>query len=133
MTTQKMPKEVAVTEFERWAETFEISTDTGDMDKDSKADFEAFKAKFVKRTQSGALKVDDDGVIEFTPRGADSAVRFPEPTGALLSARQDKDNDVQALRRVLAQWTGTPSARFAEMPLADFNFCAGLFSFFGAS
>lgn len=133
MTTQKMPKEVAAAEFERWAQTFEIDTDTDDMDKDSVGDFNAFKSKFLKRVQSGALKIDDEGVIEFTPRGSSGAVRFPEPTGALLSARQDKDNDVQALRRVLAQWTGTPAVRFAEMPLADFNFCAGLFSFFGAS
>lgn len=130
----KVATEVAQHEFERWADTFEIDITTVDLDDEELKAFEAFRAKFVKRVESGALTVDEDGVLEFAPRGdSGDALRFDEPTGALLSARQKNDTDIQAARRVLAAWTGVSPKRFADMKLRDFNFCSELLAFFGNS
>ena len=130
----KVETEVAAAEFERWADTFEIDISTDAFDSEELKAFEAFKTKFIKRIETGALTVDEDGVIEFSPRGDDGdPLRFDEPTGALLSARQKNDSDIQAARRVLAAWAGVSAKRFADMKLRDFNFCSELLAFFGSS
>ena len=130
----KVETEVAVAEFERWADVFEIDISTDAFDPEELKAFDGFKAKFIKRIETGALTVDEDGVIEFSPRGdGDDPLRFDEPTGALLSARQKNDTDIQAARRVLAAWAGVPAKRFADMKLRDFNFCSELLAFFGSS
>lgn len=130
----KVCNEVAAAEFERWAGAFEIDVSTDGLDDEEIKAFEAFRNKFIKRVEKGALTVDDDGVISFTPRGDDGdPLTFDEPTGALLSARQKNDTEVQAVRRVLASWTGAPPKRFAEMKLREFNFCSELLAFFGSS
>jgi hypothetical protein len=130
----KVATEVAQQEFERWAETFEIDISTEAFDPEELKAFDGFKAKFIKRIETGALTIDDDGVIEFSPRGDDGdPLKFDEPTGALLSARQKNDTEIQAARRVLASWTGVAPKRFAEMKLRDFNFCSELLAFFGNS
>ena len=134
MSGTKVNMEAAQAEFIRWADIFEIDTVTDDLKEAELADFEAFRARFVKRVCSGSLMVDEEGTAHFTPRGdAGEAIRFTEPTGAVLSARQPKDTDIQGVRRVMSSWTGEPVSRFATMKLADFNFCAGLLGFFGAS
>lgn len=131
----RVSEEVAVLEFERWAEAFDLDVsgdgleDGGEEDKALKA----FKAKFVKRVQAGSLCVEDGGALEFAPRGGGESITFDEPTGAVLSARQKGDSDVQAARRVLAAWAGVPPKRFADMSLRDFNFCSELLAFFGNS
>ncbi len=130
----KVASDVAQQEFERWAEVFEIDITTNDLDPEELKAFEAFKSKFIKRVESGALTVDEDGVIEFTPRGdSEEPLKFDEPTGSLLSARQKNDTDIQAARRVLAAWASVPPKRFADMKLRDFNFCSELLAFFGNS
>lgn len=130
----KVATEVAQQEFERWAQIFEISTATEGLREEDLRAFEDFKAKFVARVESGALTVDEDGTLEFCPRDDKAeALKFAEPTGAILSARQKSDTDIQAARRVLAAWTGVSPTRFAEMKLRDFNFCAELLAFFGNS
>jgi hypothetical protein len=131
---KKVATEVAETEFARWAEAFDIDTDTADLDDEELKAFEAFSSKFIKRVESGALTVDEDGVLFFAPRGDDGdRLRFDEPTGALLSSRQKNDTDVQAARRALGAWAGVEPKRFADMKLRDFNFCSELLAFFGNS
>lgn len=130
----KVATEVAQQEFERWAEAFEIDITTDALDPEELKAFEGFKAKFIKRVETGALTVDENGTIEFTPRGDDGEpLKFDEPTGALLSARQKNDTDIQAARRVMAAWCGVAPKRFADMKLRDFNFCSELLAFFGNS
>jgi hypothetical protein len=130
----KVSNDVAQQEFERWAEAFEIDITTNDLDDEELKAFEAFKNKFIKRVEKGALTVDEYGVVEFTPRGdSEDPLKFDEPTGSLLSARQKNDTDIQAARRVLAAWAGVPPKRFADMTLRDFNFCSELLAFFGNS
>lgn len=130
----KVAKEVAEQEFERWAEAFEIDTNTAGLSDEELKAFEAFKDKFVKRVESGALSVDENGVIEFSPRGdSEDPLKFDEPTGAILSARQKGDTDIQGGRRMLAAWAGVSPKRFADMKLRDFNFCSELLAFFANS
>lgn len=130
----KVCNEAAVAEFERWASAFEIDISTDGLDEKELKAFEDFRKKFIKRIETGALTVDDDGVIALTPRGDDGdPLTFDEPTGALLSARLKNDSDVQAARRALAQWSGAAPKRFADMKLRDFNFCSELLAFFGNS
>lgn len=134
MKKLKVAREVALVEFERWADVFEIDVSTDDLNEEEAKAFTAFHGKFVKRIETGAVSVDDDGAVSFTPRGDNGdPLKFDEPTGALLSARLKNDNDVQATRRMMAAWSGAPANRFAEMPLRDFNFCAELLAFFGNS
>ena len=134
MKELKVATEVAAVEFERWAELFEIDISTDGLDEEEVKAFEAFRNKFIKRVETGAITLDDDGVISFTPRGDDGdALKFDEPTGSLLSARLKNDSDVQAARRVLAAWSGAAPKRFADMKLRDFNFCSELLAFFGNS
>jgi hypothetical protein len=130
--TKQVAKDVANSDFERWADTFEIDTDTSDLaDAEQKA-FEAFRLKFVKRVQRGSLAVEDGGVLAFY-LDKDNMLRLDEPTGAILSARLKNDDDVQAARRMLGQWAGVPPKVFADMTLRDFNFCSELLGFFGGA
>ncbi len=126
----KVNLEVANAEFERWAESNELSIDTSTFDQDELKSFEAFRQKFIARMQKGQLVVEDDGDLLFTPKGSTEQLRFNEPTGMLLSARMKNDDDTQAARRMLAQWTGAKPATFAEMPLRDFTFCSEILGFF---
>jgi hypothetical protein len=134
MKEKKVVTEVAEAEFDRWADLFEIDISTAGLDKEDLKAFESFRNKFIKRVETGSLTVDDDGVVALTPRGDDGdPLTFDEPTGALLSARLKNDSDVQAARRVLAQWSGAAPVRFSDMKLRDFNFCSELLAFFGSS
>ena len=129
---QKVDRETANAEFERWADEFEIDIHV-ESDEDVKA-VDAFKAKFTKRVMNGQLVFnDDEGRLEFTPKGAEEALNFSEPMGDLLNARQKQDSDVQAARRTLAAWCGVSPTVFAKMPLREFNFCSELLGFFGNS
>lgn len=130
----KVANEVAQQEFFRWAESFEIDITTDGLDAEEVKAFEAFKVKFIKRVESGALTVGEDGSLEFAPRGdKGEPLKLDEPTGAVLSARLKSDTDIQAARRVLASWSGASPTRFAEMKLRDFNFCTELLAFFANS
>ena len=132
MITNKIDRETAGAEFDRWAEECEI-----DVDVESEEDIKAvatFKDKFVKRAMAGRLVFnDEEGRLEFTPKGAEETLNFSEPMGDLLNARQKKDTDIQAARRTLAAWCGVSPVVFAKMPLREFNFCSELLGFFGNS
>ncbi len=126
----KVNLEVANAEFERWAESNELSIDTSTFDQDELKTFEAFRHKFIVRMQKGQLVVEDNGDLLFEPKGSKQQLRFDEPTGLILSARMKNDDDTQAARRMLAQWTGTEPNTFAQMPLRDFTFCSEILGFF---
>lgn len=130
----KIDRDTAIAEFERWADIMDLDGDLDGKSKDEKSAIASFKAKFVKRVQTGALTVSDDGVLALQPRGdSGEPIEFDEPTGRILSARRPDDTDVQASRRILADWTGQPAKRFADMTLRDFSFCAELIGFFSNS
>lgn len=129
----KVALEVAEAEFERWAQSFELDVSGQGFDDEEMKDLKRFKSKFVARMQSGALVIDEDGTIEFTPRGQSAPLTFEEPDGSVLSARMKTDNDVQASRRILAAWAKVEPKAFADMKLRDVNFCSELLAFFGNS
>lgn len=132
MKDQKVDKETAAAEFDRWAAAFEIDVNVEDED-DAKY-VAAFRAKFMKRVMNGQLAFnDDEESLHFTPRGGESELVFKEPTGELLSNRQKKDTETQSARRALGAWCGVSPVVFAKMPLREFNFCSELLGFFGNS
>ena len=131
--TDKLTPQVAAVEFNQWAESLEISTDTSGLNEEDLKAFNSFKSKFSTRAVKGRLAINQDGSLTFNPRGVDTELTFKEPTGDVLSARLKNDSDDQAARRVLAAWTGAPAPTFAKMALNEFNFCVELLGFFANS
>lgn len=127
-------EEVALVEFERWAGIFEIDLSEDGLTDEDIESIAAFRRKFVRRIMSGQLTVDDEGTLEYSPRGSkDDPLRFEEPIGTILSARKKGDSDAMAARRTLGQWAGVPPKQFSDMKMRDVNFCAELLGFFSTS
>lgn len=132
--TDKVAKEVAEQEFERFIDAMDLDVDTAGMDEDDKKGFEQQKSRIIGAIQSGALVVNDDGEPVFTPQRTKDAepITFHEPTGASLMAmdRKKKTEDIGKLYSAMGDMTGKHPSTFAKMKMPDLKVCMAVTTLF---
>lgn len=130
----KLAKEVAEAEFQRFADTMALDVDVSEMDEDDRKGFQQQKAIIISALMSGALVINEEGEPTFTPqRTKDAApVTFTEPTGASLMAmdRKKKSEDIGKLYATMADMSGTHSSTFSRMKMADLKVCMAVTTIF---
>lgn len=135
MAENKISREMAEQEFERFGEAMDLDFDTSFMDEDDRKGFEQSKRRIVKAIMSGTMTVNDDGCPVFTPQRAEGDVNpitFYEPTGATYMAmdRKKKTEDMGKMMALMADYTQTSSGLFSKMKNADFKICLAVTTLF---
>lgn len=92
--TEKISKDMAEKEFDRFTEAMDLYFDTSEMDEEDLSGFQKNRGRLVRAIQSGALVINDDGEAIFTPANKKSKrqdpLTFHERTGASLMAMDGK-------------------------------------------
>ena len=132
--TDKIAKEVAELEFNRFVESMDLDVDQSDMDEDDKKGFLQQKDRILSAIQNGSLVVLDTGEPVYTPQRTNDAqaITFHEPTGASLMAmdRKKKTEDIGKLYAAMADITKTHASNFSKMKMADLKVCMAITTLF---
>jgi len=131
MKKEVVTKEVALAEFDMWAEAMDLETE--ELQGDDLEGFEKHKSVLVRAIRAGNLTVNDEGLAVYQPcrTELDAPLVFHERTGASLMA-SDKVKNPQALAArmyaVLADLTKVPAVTFAKLKGPDIKVCESLFA-----
>lgn len=132
--SDKIAKEVAEQEFQRFVDAMDLDVDPAGMDEDDKKGFQQQKDRIIAAIQSGALVVNDNGEPVFTPQRTKDvdAITFHEPTGASLMAmdRKKKTEDIGKLYAAMGDITKTHASTFSKMKMADLKVCMAVTTLF---
>jgi hypothetical protein len=131
--TPTIAKEVADSEFERFAESMDLNLEQSGWDAEDKKSFETVKATFVRAVMRGNLIVNDKGEPVFTPQlEPRTPIVFHEPDGAAIMAMDlaKKGHDAAKTMNVLAAMTKEPPTRFSKMPNRDLKVCQAVMQLF---
>lgn len=129
----KIEKEVAQTEFERWAAAWRIEIDDSELSEDDKESFNEQRSKVVKAIQRGYLTVSEDGseLVLSTDKGD---VTFKEPTGAAyLAMDQHKNKNMASSFGFMGAMTGNPAKFWSSVRGADLKIAQAVTALFLAS
>lgn len=133
-TKEKVAKEVAEAEFERFADVMDLDLDPADMDEDDKKGLTQQRNRVVSAIQSGALVINESGEPVFTPVRTPGVepLTFHEPTGASLMAmdRKKKTEDVGKMYALMGEITKTHANTFAKMKMSDLKVCQAVTTLF---
>ena len=135
MEEDKISREMAEQEFDRFGASMDLDFDTSFMDEEDRKGFEQAKRRIVKALMSGAMFINDDGCPVFKPQRVDTDVNpitFYESTGATYMAmdRKKKTEDMGKMMALMADYTQTSSGLFAKMKNADFKVCLAVTTLF---
>lgn len=130
---QKVAREVAEAEFDRWAEAMDLDLDTSEMDAEDLAAFGKQKRRIVRAIERGAVVINDTGEAVFTPErssGVDGSITFHEHTGASLMAvdGKKKNEDVRKTFAVMADMTKQHPSVFSKLRGSDTKVAMALFA-----
>lgn len=132
--SDKVAKDVAEAEFERFVETMDLDIDPATMDEDDKKGLDQQRNRIIRAIQTGALYVNDNGEPVFTAQRTKDGepLTFHEPTGASLMAmdRKKKTEDVGKMYAVMADITKTHASTFAKMKMSDLKVCQAVTALF---
>ena len=132
---EKVAKEVAEVEFERFAEAMDLDLDESYMDADDLAGFVKQKSRVIRAIQRGHLVVNDSGEAVYTPYREGSKhkepITFHERTGASIMAMdgKKKGHDAAKMYAVLADMCRVSPKTFAGLVGEDVKVCEALFAF----
>jgi hypothetical protein len=138
MTKQAVAREVALSEFEAFAEAWDIETDLSKMDEDSRVDFEKLSGRVVSAIEAGRANVGDDGSLNYqlkTAIGDCADVTFHVPKGVdymAMDAYKDKET-VRKLFAFMASITKKNVKLFGSMSGPDFKFAQAVATLFMGS
>jgi len=130
MSTEKVTKQLAEADFDRFAEEMDIVA-PGKDDGEIAAEYEGARAVIVREIVRGRMRVEDDGRLSFDPSEGETII-FNEPTGADFMA-MDRKKAGQGFARTFAfleAVTKEPAKRFANMKRRDLTPCAAVVSLF---
>lgn len=130
----RVSKDVAEQEFDRFVEVMDLDIDPADMDEDDKKGYQQQRERVVSAIQSGALVINDNGEPVFTPQRTKDIepLTFHEPTGASLMAmdRRKKSEDVGKMYALMGEITKTHASNFAKMKMGDLKVCQAVTTLF---
>ncbi len=130
----KVVREVAEHEFDRFVECMDLDVDTAGMDSEDLTAFTKQKNRIIRQIERGALVINDEGEAVYTPQNKGSkhtdAITFHERTGASLMAMdgKKKGHDVAKTYAVLADMCKVHPSVFAGLKGTDVKVCEALFA-----
>lgn len=129
---QKVDRETAELEFERFVEAMDLDLDPAEMDEEDRKGLDIQKGKILSAIMAGSLVINEDGEPVFTPAVEGDQIKFPEPTGAAFMAmdRKKKTEDMGKLFAMMAAITGTHASTFAKMKNRDLKVCIAITTLF---
>jgi hypothetical protein len=121
----KIAREVAEQEFDRFVEEMDLDLESGTDDED-KAEVDKHRGRLVRAIMGGSMVVNDSGELVYTV--GEQVLTFREPTGADLQAQDAKKagQDFGKLFAILASITGTSAKTFAAMKSRNLNVCTSV-------
>ncbi len=132
--SDKVAKEVAEAEFDRFVDMMDLDFDAADMDADDISSFKKQKTRIIKVIKSGALVINDDGEAVYTPCNPKSkykeAITFHERSGVSLMAMdgKKKGHEVAKTYAIMANMCGLHPGDFANLVGVDIKVCEALFA-----
>lgn len=131
--SDKIAKEVAEAEFDRWAEEMDLDLDVSEMDAEDVTAFTKQKRRILKGIERGNVVVNDKGEMVFTPIRSDwddEPITFHEHTGSSLMALdgKKKNQDVRKSFAVMANMTKKHPSVFAKLRGSDAKTAMAIFS-----
>lgn len=134
MTDNVVAQEVALAEFDRFAECMDLDLDTSLMDAEDLTMFTKQKNRIVRAIVRGNLVVNDDGEAVYTPAHSKSrykdAITFHERTGASAIAMdgKKKNHDVARTYAIMADMCRVDAKVFSGLVGPDIKICEALFA-----
>ncbi len=130
----KVAKDVAEQEFDRFVDCMELDANPSDMDEEDRTGFNIQKKRVISAIQSGALTIGENGEPTYTPQRTKDAgpITFYEPTGASIMAmdRRKKNEDVGKMYAIMADITRTHASTFSKMRFPDLKVCQSIITLF---
>lgn len=121
--------DVALAEFERFAEAMDLDLDPKGMDENDRRGFENAKRRFLTALEKGHLIVNDQGEPVFTPTIGDrTPITFYEPTGETMTTMDLKKagHDIEKGIVAMAHHTKQPPVRYIKMANRDLRVCQAI-------
>jgi hypothetical protein len=134
-TNNKIPRDMAEAEFERFAEYWDIDTDVDSMSPEDKDSFEGQKSRIIRAVMSGRAVVESTGELTYTLReavGNHEKITFKMPKGEAF-IEMDKHKERQSMHKVatlVSKMTGVHSSLLSRFNGNDMKFCLGFAGLF---
>lgn len=126
---EKVSKDMAQAEFDRWAEAMDLDLDTEAMSQDDREGAALQKHRIIKALQRGRLVINDKGEAEYTPHHIDvGTLTFSMHSGSALMAMDASKagKDMRKTFAVMGEITKVHSKTFADMMGPDLNVCLAI-------
>lgn len=126
--------EVALQEFERFAEAMDLDLDTAEMDAEDVTALNKQKGRILRAIERGALVVNENGEAVYTPWNPKSKyhdpITFHERSGGALMAmdRGKRGHDVSKTYAVMGEMCEIHPNVFAGLVGSDIKVCEALFA-----
>lgn len=134
-----IPKEMAESEFNGWAEHLRLDTDIEDMDPEEKSDFLQLKKKFVYNLVHGITHTEENGDLVLNlaePVAGNSTMTFRKTFKGAAFCAMDRYKESQHVHKTLAflaAWTKWNPKHLTQLDARDLWFGMKMVSlFFGA-
>lgn len=130
----KVVKEVAEKDFDRFVEEMDLDVDTSKMDAEDLTAFDKQKRRIIRQIERGHLVINENGEAEYTPFNSRSkhkeVIVFHERTGASLMAMdgKKKNHEVAKTYAVMADMCKVHQSVFAGLAGSDVKTCEALFA-----
>ncbi len=132
--TDKIAKEVAEQEFDRFVESMALDVNPSDLDAEDKKSLDQTRDRVVSAIQNGSLVVNDEGEPTFTPIRTKNMdpITFYEPTGSCIQAmdRKKKTEDIGKLFAAMGDITKSHANVFSKMKMSDLKVCMAIATLF---
>ncbi len=126
----KIDKEVAKNEFERWAEAWRIEVDPAELNEEDADSLQEQTSKITKAIERGYLVVSEDGA-QLKLDTNKGEVTFSEPTGAAyLAMDQHKNKNMASSFGFMGAMTGTPAKFWSSVRGADLKIAQAITALF---
>lgn len=134
MQEEVLSRDVALLEFDRFAEQMDLDLDPASMDEDDLAGFTKQKNRILKALQNGSLIINDAGEAVYTPKNPrsnyDKPITFHERTGASLMAMdgKKKGHDMAKTYAIMGDMCKVHPNTFAGLAGIDVKVCEAVFA-----
>jgi len=133
----KIGKEPAEADFARLCDTWDIDTDTEEMDGDDRDSFAKLKRQIVRKIRTGQLTVDAEGEtatleLEWSKKVQTNKITFQTPEGdayATFDIYKDRQN-VAKMHSLMGSMTGQGPDFFVKLNARDLKVCQNLVNLF---
>lgn len=126
-------KEMALDEFERFADCMDLYLEPDEMDDEDRRDFFKIRGRLVRAICNGSLVIDNNGQAVYTPQNDDSkhktAITFHERSGATVIAQDGKGKNAEGKKTyaMMGELTRLHERVFSGLVGIDIKICQDIY------